>query len=64
MVLVCHVISQDHVTKGSSNMGRCPSRLSHRYCGSGYISIVVWLVISQDQVIIWSCDLIDRSHSR
>ena len=27
MVLVCHLFLQDHMTKGSSNMGRIPSRL-------------------------------------
>ena len=26
MILVCRVISQDHVTKGWSNMSRSPSR--------------------------------------
>ena len=32
----------------------------HRNCGSGDLMILVCHVISQDYVIIWSCDFIGR----
>ena len=50
MVLVCHVISQDHVIKGLCDfMGRAPSRLSYhpaRLCGnrqSGSSDIMIFV---------------------
>ena len=62
MVLVCHVISNDHVIRGSSNfMGRSLSRKvsvksrDHRHCGSGDIPILVCCVSSQEHVIKVSC---------
>ena len=36
----------------------------HRYCGSGYMMILVCHVILQDHVIKRSCDFMDRSPSR
>ena len=64
MILVCHVIFEDRVTKGSSDMGRSPPKISHhfakfyghRHCGSGNILVLVCHVISQDHVIKGSCD--------
>ena len=42
----------------------CPVKFgSDRYCGSGYIVTLVHHVISQDHVIIWSCDFMGRSQS-
>ena len=69
MILVCHVISQDHVTKGSNSiMGRSPSNPAkfggHRHCGSGYVTISFCHVILQDLVIKGSCDFVDRISSR
>ena len=52
MVLLCHVISQDHVTKGWSNIiGRSLTNLvSHGYCGT-VIMVLGCHMISQDHVI-------------
>ena len=60
MFLVCHVISQDHMTKGWNNiMGRSTSSYQlaksdgYRDCGSGYINIIILgcHVISEDHVM-------------
>ena len=37
---------------------------SYWHCVSGYVMISVCQVISQEHVIIWSCDFISRSHLR
>ena len=59
MALVCQVILQDHVTKGSNNNELDPLRLSHHpvnfggymHCVSGDIMVLVCTVISQDHVV-------------
>ena len=70
MVLVCHVISQDHVTKGWSNiMCRRPSWQVTSFptcanCTSGDIMILGCHVISQDHVIKGLCDFIAGAYQR
>ena len=65
MVLVCHVILQDQLIKGSYDfMGRSPSNYhnvkfgSHNQSGSG-----VCHMISQDCILKGSFDFMDRSLS-
>ena len=59
MVLLCHVISQDHVTKGWSNIicrsfsrqvNSLTNLVSHGYCGT-VIMVLGCHMISQDHVI-------------
>ena len=67
MVLICYVILQGQVTKGSSNfMGR--SRVSHhpvkfgrhRHCSNGEIAILVCHLILHDHVTKGSSNIISR----
>ena len=65
--LVCHVIKQGHVIKGSGDyINRCclststlchhPAKFGgHRHCSRGDIMVLVCLVISQDHIIRGSC---------
>ena len=57
-ILVCQVISQDHLIKWSFDfIGRSPSSYhpakfcGYRHCGSGDIMVLVCQVISQDHSI-------------
>ena len=68
-VLVCQVISEDHMMKGSCDfISKDPSRSvkfgGHRYSGSGDIIIFVCHVTLQDHVIKVLCDFMVRSLSR
>ena len=53
MVLVCHVIWQDHITKGSSNLsGHHPTKFGgHRHCSIADIMVLIRHAISQDHVM-------------
>ena len=70
IVLVCHVISQDHMMKQACNTtGKSPLRqvtilqnLAAIFA-SGVIMILVCHVISQDHVIKRSCDFMGGSPS-
>ena len=63
MGLDCHVISQDHMTKDSSNFIGEPFKLSHhptkfgdhRHSSSGDMFLVCHMIL-QDHVIKESCD--------
>ena len=60
MILVCHVISQNHVTKGSSNfMGGNHS--GHRHCDCGNMIVLVCYLISEDHVTKGSCDFMGKT---
>ena len=69
MILVCHVVLQDHVTKTPGNfMGRSPSSHhpakfgGHNHSGSGDI-VLVCHVILQDHITKRSYDFIGGSPS-
>ena len=67
MLLVCHVISQGHVIKGSNDfIGRSPSSCSkfgsYRHSGGGDIMVSVCHVISQDYEIRGHVTLWVRGH--
>ena len=74
--LVCHVIKQGHVIKGSGDyINRCclststlrhhPAKFGgHRHCSRGDIMVLVCFVISQDHIIRGSCYFIGRRPSR
>ena len=63
MVLVCHVISQDHQVP--IKVSYYPAKFGgHRHSDSGDIVVFVFHVILQDLVIKESCDFICRSSSR
>ena len=59
ILLVCHVISQDHVIKGSFDYRLKPMKVSyqiskfggHSYCGSRVMMLFVCHVTFQDHVI-------------
>ena len=70
MILVCHVIFQDHLIKVLCEfMGRIfitvsyhPTKFGgHRHFGSGDM-FLVYHVISQDHVIKRLCDFMEESH--
>ena len=69
MVLTCHVISENHVTEGLMTFGQKPIKViyhpakfsGHGHSGSG--DILVYHIISQDQVIKVSYDLMGESLS-
>ena len=69
MLLACHLISQNHVTKGSSNiMGRSPSRLvtilpSVVVIDAVLVEVLVCHMILRDYVIKGSCGFMGRSPS-
>ena len=64
MVLICHVISQDLLTEGASNIPRSPFKVSHhpakfgghRRCSIGDVMVLVCHVIWQDHMIKRSYD--------
>ena len=72
MVLVSHVISQEHMTKGCVNiMGRnllwqvkFAKFDVHRHFGSGNITVLDCHVISKDHVIKVSSHFMGKSTSR
>ena len=72
MVSVCHVISQDHVTKGLTNYGwkllkvsQYPTKFcGHRHCGGGDIVVLVCQVILQELVTKRSSNFVGGSRSR
>ena len=69
MVLTCHVISEKYVTEGLMTFGQKPIKViyhpakfsGHGHSGSG--DILVYHIISQDQVIKVSYDLMGESLS-
>ena len=72
ITLICHVISQYLVTQEPCYFaGRIPLKIchhpakfdGHRTCGSGDIVVLVYHMISQDQVIKGSCDFMGGSRS-
>ena len=73
MILVCHVVLQDYVIKGSLEfywqeaikVGYHPVKFgSHRHSDGGDIVVLVCHVMPQDHRIKGSCDFIGRSPSR
>ena len=68
MVLLDHVISKDHVTKGSYDIKVGAEKISyhlakfgsHRHFGSEDITFLVCHVILQDHTIKGSCDFMGR----
>ena len=72
MVLVCHMILQDHVIKALYNCGKSPPIVSHHpawsgdhgHCGCGDIMVLVCHVILQDHVTKGSGNFISRDPSR
>ena len=68
MVLVCHMILQDHVIKGSRHfMGRSPPRIAkfgnHRRSDSGDIAFLVCHLILKDHTIKGSFDYMGGGRS-
>ena len=63
-IYIFHMTLQDHVIKGPCDFTVYPTLplLIVRHCGSGCIMILVFHVISQNHVIIWSRDFIGRCH--
>ena len=63
MFLVCLVILQNRVTKGSCDLGKSPfcQLGGHKHCGSRDIIVSVCHIISEDHVVKGSCDFIGRS---
>ena len=62
MMLVCHVIAQGHVIKGSCYH---PTKFDgHRHCGNEDIVILVCQSILQDHLIKGSCDFMSTNESR
>ena len=73
MILVCHVILQDHVFKRlfdfiaweSFILSHYPAQFGgHGHCGSGDIMVLVCYVILPDHMTTESGNFIGRSHSR
>ena len=64
IVLVCHVILQDHVTTGPSNFMNGNNFSGNKHCDIGDIIDLVYHVISQDHVFKRSCYFMGRSPSR
>ena len=66
---ICHVNLQDEVIKGPVTSWKKASMVhprrakfgSHRHFGSGYMVILICYMISQDHVIILSCENMGRS---
>ena len=64
MILICHVILQDHMIKGSSNLiDRSPLWQVTNHCGTGYMMVLIYHVISQDHAIKDSYDFLGRNSS-
>ena len=67
--LIFHLTLQDHLIKGIHERKLLivyphPARFgSHRHCGNGYIMILAYHVILQDNVIVWSCHFKGRNRS-
>ena len=63
MFLICHLISQDHVTQEPFDfIAHHPIKLAgHRHCGSVDIMILAYHVISQDHLIKGSCGIVGWS---
>ena len=57
LLLVCHMIQQDQVNKGSCDfMSYHSARFGgHRHCGNRYIMILIGHVLFQDHIIKASC---------
>ena len=73
MILVCHVISQHHMIKGSCDfkmydpikVGYHPSKFGgHRHSGRGDIVVSFCHMILQDHVIKGSCDFMGSIPSK
>ena len=69
MVLLCQLVSEDHMIKKLSCMGRSLSGLVTIVSGFVAKGIVVVMLlvchmISQDHVIIWSCDFTGETSAR
>ena len=69
MVLLCQLVSEDHMIKKLSYMDRSPSRLVTIVSSLVAIGIIVVILlvchmISQDHVIIWSCDFMRHLHGK